>query len=62
MINYVAVHKEFDENHEIVTTIASQNYGEGESYENCLAWCKEVNKKGFHYKPYLKSEIYTDAN
>ena len=54
---YVAVHKEFDRNHEVISTIVFPYGEQSEGYEKCLAWCKKANKNGFNYKPYLKLEI-----
>lgn len=58
--SYVAVHKEFDRDHKIITTVVSGNGGSGKSFDSCLSWCMDANKKGFNYKPYLrtKNNIY----
>ena len=52
---YVMVHKEFTKDHKVITTILGLD--KGETYRACLAQCEKVNKKGFVYKPYLKSDI-----
>ena len=56
---YVAAHKEFMREHEVVTTFAYKHEG-GDSLKECKKFCDEVNAKGFNYRPY-PAETYFDA-
>ena len=45
---FVALHKEFDNKHHIITT----QFGEPESFDECKEVCAKLNKNGFNYLPY----------
>uniref|UniRef100_A0A6H1ZNJ3 Uncharacterized protein n=1 Tax=viral metagenome TaxID=1070528 RepID=A0A6H1ZNJ3_9ZZZZ len=53
---YVAVHKEFDKNHKVITTIFKKISGK-ESLEECQRWCDRANANGFNYFPYKETDI-----
>ena len=56
MKGYVAVHKEFNEDHHVIQTIFGAP--PGISLEDCKAECQQINKNGFNYKPYPVDEVF----